>query len=231
MWDDHDYGENNGDMYATWKPLATQAFREYHPNYPRANSSGGNWYKFRCAQSEIFVLDLRSQRDNRWDTDNEQKSMLDGNNIPDGQKAWLLSGLKNSTATWKFILSTVPFNPTVVKDDSWFGYRTEQAEIVDFINDHEIKNVIFVSGDIHTGGAIDDGSNSFFPEISVPHSNFQFQLEIDCAAWDCGDWSEGLFSGYEANGFALIDVTSDYVDLMTWSRSGENQISHIVWKE
>ncbi len=231
MWDDHDYGDNNSDMYAVWKPLATRAFREYHPNYPLANSDGGNWYRFRCAQSEIFVLDLRSQRDFYLDWDNEKKSMLDGNGISDGQKDWLLNGLRQSTATWKFILSTVPFNPTVVKFDSWYGYQTEQAEIVDFITANDIRNVIIVSADIHTGGAIDDGTNSYFPEVSVPHSNFRFLYPAPCAAFDCGTWSEGFHGGYDANGFALIRVSSDYVELMTWSRAGENQVFHTVWKQ
>ena len=45
--------------------------------------------------------------------------MLDGDNIANGPKEWLKSPLLNSTATWKFIVSTVPFNPTTKPADAW----------------------------------------------------------------------------------------------------------------
>jgi alkaline phosphatase D len=233
MWDDHDYGSNNADKDEPWKSIALRAYREYHPNYGPANSSGGLWYSFRYAQSEFFVLDLRYQRDAIWDKDDDGKSMLDGDEIENDQKDWLRAGLSNSTATWKFIVSSVPWNPTVMKQDSWTAYQTERTELLDYINVNNIENVIFISGDIHTGGAIDDGTNSDLPEISVPHFNDPVTMFMSgCAAIECGDWSEGIIHGHNAPGLGYISVSGDSsVTLLTWSADGYNQISLEVFAE
>jgi len=228
MWDDHDYGANSGDKNAEWKPIATQAFREYHPNYPAVNPEGGLWFSFRYAQAEFFVLDLRSQRDYFWDEDNEDKSMLDGDLIENDQKKWLLRSLSNSTATWKFIVSTVSWNTTVLQSDAWVGYQTERTEIMDYISINAIENVIVISGDIHTGGAIDDGTHAGLPEMSVPHfNNLVPMYKSGCSTpFDCGDWSEGWINGDGNPGMAQVTVRGNSsVILHTWSDKGQNQIS------
>ena len=42
IWDDHDYGANNADRTAWWKPMATQAFREYYSLPAIPNPDGSN---------------------------------------------------------------------------------------------------------------------------------------------------------------------------------------------
>ena len=101
------------------------------------------------------MLDLRSQRDPNSVSDSPSKSILGAE-----QKAWMKEGLLRATATWKFIMSTVPFNPTSKRSDSWAAFQTERHEIVEFIETNGISNVIIISGDIHSGGALDNGINS-----------------------------------------------------------------------
>jgi phosphodiesterase/alkaline phosphatase D-like protein len=45
------------------------------------------------------------------------------------------------------------------------------GRLVDATQEAGLHNVVFISGDIHSGGAIDDGTHSGVPEVSVPHAN------------------------------------------------------------
>ncbi|MGF1535513.1 MAG: alkaline phosphatase D family protein [Elainellaceae cyanobacterium] len=53
--------------------------------------------------------------------------------------------------TWKFVLSTVPMQNfgVPVTGERWEGYAAERAELLGFIDDNEIDNVVFVTGDFH----------------------------------------------------------------------------------
>jgi alkaline phosphatase D len=67
------------------------------------------------------------------------------------QLEWFKEALLNSPATFKFIaiggqfLNTAP----VFENYSANGYDKERQEIIDFIYKHQIKNVIFLTGDRH----------------------------------------------------------------------------------
>jgi phosphodiesterase/alkaline phosphatase D-like protein len=103
-----------------------RAYRENMPTYPLVNESRGIYHKFTCGNVDVFALDLRSQRSpnlegffrhpvmNRWVNEPPpDHSILGREGAPGsgtGQFAWLLEELRNSTATWKFLMSSVPFN-------------------------------------------------------------------------------------------------------------------------
>jgi alkaline phosphatase D len=204
IWDDHDYGTADGDKSFKYRSAAMQAFKDDFPTYPLSSPGQGFWQSFRYAQAEVFLLDLRSARDPDKKPDGPTKSMLGAM-----QKAWLLNGLRTSTATWKFIVSSSVWNPHSKQDDSWAEFKHEQDEIVDFIRTNAITGVIFMSGDLHSGGAIDNGTNSYFPEISVPNTNTESST---CTGHEgCGTWSEGYTVGAEFDGYAAFHVTPDSV--------------------
>jgi len=237
VWDDHDYGGNNFDKTFIRKNESIQAYDEYWPSYERPNPQAGIWHKFSYSNLvEVIMLDLRSQRDPdtykdpRFIPDNEPganrdelrndacRSMLDGDACladyekgkpqPKGQKKWLKTSLKNSTAKWKIIVSTVPWNPTTPKDDAWWDFKAEQEEILKFIRENDINGLIIISGDIHTGGAIDDGTHALIPEINVPTVNMRgpfCSLNNPKRKLGCGVWSHG-FSPKE-HGYGLITLT------------------------
>ena len=74
------------------------------------------------------MLDLRSACDPDAKPDSATKTMLRAT-----QKAWSLDGLRTSTATWQFIVSSSVWNPHSKQSDSWALYQHEQNEIVEFI--------------------------------------------------------------------------------------------------
>ena len=213
IWDDHDYGEHDGDRRFAFRTQAMSAFADDFPTYPLSSPGEGFWQSFRYAEAEVFVLDLRSERDPDSQADNGTKSMLGA-----AQKAWLLNGLLTSTATWKFIVSSSVWNPHSKQVDSWALYKHEQGEIVDFIRSNSIGGVIFMSGDIHSDGAIDDGTNSYFPEISVPYTNTE--SSTCTGGGGCGTWSEGVTFGDTNGGYAAFHVTPDSVTLEAKGTNG-----------
>jgi alkaline phosphatase D len=155
MWDDHDYGLNNGDKNYRFKRRSRRVLEEYFPVY--ALGPQGDWQSFRYGNADFFMLDSRSERDPYRDPDNAAKSMLDGSaRGAAGQLEWLKRGLVESTARWKFIISPVVFNRTHTKPDSWYNFQTERTRLVLFVRRHAISGVIFISGDSHIG-ALDNG--------------------------------------------------------------------------
>lgn len=224
FWDDHDIGTQDADKTYRKKTLSLEILQEYFPLYPV--SAYGDWQQFTYGHAAFWLLDSRSQRDPNDTPDGPDKSMLDGDNLGDkGQWVWLTQSLRASTARWKFILTPVPFNPTVVKLDSWRGFKAERARLVQFLHENHIEGVIFISGDVHAGG-MDDGTHSDFPEMLVPSPNM-----LRCStADDLGAWSEGTYLvthdkpcyGY---GVVTISTNPDRVELTVKDESGTPRLT------
>ncbi len=103
-----------------------KGYKENFPSYPLVNESRGIYHKFSFGNADFFALDLRAQRDgdlnpfyntgvdDLWDfAPGEKHTILGRDDSPgegENQLDWFLEELKNSTATWKFIMSSVPFN-------------------------------------------------------------------------------------------------------------------------
>jgi alkaline phosphatase D len=72
------------------------------------------------------------------------------------QMNWVKQQLRASKATWKVMANEVTMMPTKVLGDayftfdSWQGYPREREELLGFIRDRRIRDVVFVTGDIHT---------------------------------------------------------------------------------
>ena len=81
--------------------------------------------------------------------------------------------------------------------------------------------VLFVSADIHTAGAIDDGRNGGFPEMSLPHLNLPVAAGHACGLTGCGSWSQGPAFG--AVGYGMIEVDGSSLTLRTENDAG---VSH-----
>jgi phosphodiesterase/alkaline phosphatase D-like protein len=103
-----------------------RGYKENMPGYPLANESRGIYHKFTFGNAEIFALDLRAQKSpalepfklnsstNKWEFNPPEGHTIIGRDESVGegesQLDWFLNALRNSTADWKFIMSSVPFN-------------------------------------------------------------------------------------------------------------------------
>lgn len=117
--------------------------------------------------AQVFNLDTRSFRDVRLNlavggddtgarADNPDRTLLGAT-----QKAWFKQALLDATAagvTWKFINITDPIDMIGAYGTGedggkswWGGYRAERNELLKFIADNNINNVVFLSSDDHQG--------------------------------------------------------------------------------
>lgn len=158
--------------------------------------------------------------------------MLNGGHIANDQMTWLKDSLARSTARWKFIISPSVWNPNSKRGDSWHGHKEEQDELVKYIHELGITGVIVMSGDLHSAGGIDDGTNSYFPELSVPATNLHYTS--NCTGGFCGWWSEGILTAIDPSGYAMVRVShdnlrgADSVILETKGEDGNSRLKYTV---
>ncbi|MEO8136705.1 MAG: alkaline phosphatase D family protein [Betaproteobacteria bacterium] len=150
IWDDH---EVENDFIGTNPsiPPGRQAFREYWPI--RTEGGGDNTVLYRRFQwspaCEFFILDTRQYRDQGESGPGIGRTLLGAR-----QLAWLKTALKASTATFKFIGSSVPFHQNGI--DKWGGFKAERRELVAFILRERIRNIVILSADLHAAADLSD---------------------------------------------------------------------------
>ena len=70
--------------------------------------------------------------------------------LGDDQKQWLMRSLRDSQATFKFVMVSGPIQELFIMPyDRWEGYPAERVEILERIAAQDIENVVFLSTDIH----------------------------------------------------------------------------------
>jgi alkaline phosphatase D len=185
VWDDHEF-ENNFDPETTDPhviELAKSIYFEHHPFEKRDDQR--IWRSFRWGQAaEIFILDCRSERRPSEDL-----------YISREQMDWLKAGLTNSTATFKFIINSVPIADFplifgVFANDRWQGYKQQREEILAHITDNGLSDVWWLSGDFHMGavGRVEkSGPHSHIREVlwgpGANHANPLWRM-LDKPQWD-----------------------------------------------
>ena len=234
-----------------------RGYRENMPAYPLGNESRGIYHKFTVGSAEFFMLDLRSQRSPNLESFSLNSStgkwqykpppghsMLASPSAPGtgpDQISWLVQGLKSSTAKWKFLVSSVPFNQgqaaalmlgVILQDsvinsipgippgtsaiaaalefcDKWVGFPADVDTLLNTIRQHNISNVIVLSGDAHTA-AMDDGTNAGLPEIMAGGLDIaNSRLAAGFASLGMNIWNkggQGLTTPLFNNAFGKVTV-------------------------
>ncbi|KAI0693874.1 PhoD-like phosphatase-domain-containing protein [Cytidiella melzeri] len=133
---------------------ANDAFKLYNAeaNYNPVEV-GQHYYHFRYADAAFFVMDTRRYRSDITITDDAASHTMLGDKQLVALYDWL--GKANNTATFKFIVSSVPFTSLWQHDaqiDSWAAYPSEKLSLLNAL--HSVRNVIIISGDRHEFAAI-----------------------------------------------------------------------------
>lgn len=183
VWDDHevandaykDGAENHtpateGD-YHERKSVAQQAYMEWMPMDTDGSDNSKIYRKLSYGNlADLIMLDTRHYaRDKQIESLEDSTFHSDTRTmLGDVQKEWLKTELSNSTAKWKLIGNQILFAPLIIEPlivlnasalsilrDIWEGYPNERNELVQFISDNEMDNIVFLTGDIHATFAFD----------------------------------------------------------------------------
>ncbi|KAJ7184087.1 PhoD-like phosphatase-domain-containing protein [Mycena filopes] len=159
-YDDHEIANNfagNGNDSTPPFPNASDAFKIYNANPNYDSLADQYYYNFRYGDAAFFVLDTR-----RYRTPGTEETPA-GTMLGETQLAALHSWLThaNGTASFKFIVSSVPFTSLWGHDaatDSWAAFPAEKAALLEAM--HSVPNVVILSGDRHEFASI---------EFNTPH--------------------------------------------------------------
>ncbi|MFB5600735.1 MAG: alkaline phosphatase D family protein [Nitrososphaeraceae archaeon] len=212
QWDDHEVIDDFGANWSYWNidnmnrtgyhnlvEEGRKSFFNFSPIDRNITDPNKIYRLFHWGSDlDLLILDARSDRSRNDlpDTIANNKTLLGKE-----QLAWLKNTLLNSDATWKVISSDVPLSiPTGLDSpkyghDSWAngigfdfssktGFERELRDLMKFIDDNDIKNIIFVTTDVHFPAILrydpdingDGDTINIYEIISGPLSAFPFGL-------------------------------------------------------
>ena len=159
IWDDHDYGPNDGDWTYVHKGDALDAFRAYwaNPSYGLPDTPGV-FGQFTWADVDFFLVDVRSHRTASRAPRTPAKTMLG-----ERQFNWLIDGLTSSKAPFKIVAGGGQFLSPFDHFEGYAQFPHEQQRLLDALVDRGIEGVIFLSGDRHHTELVRVQPNGFYP--------------------------------------------------------------------
>ncbi|BDD03191.1 alkaline phosphatase D family protein [Aureibacter tunicatorum] len=167
VWDDHDYGQNDGGKYYALKDSSQQIlldFLEVPKDSPRRTRKGV--YSSEVIQKnslsvKIILLDTRYHRDDE-DDENPETTILG-----EEQWKWLKEEISSSHENLLIIGSEIQVIPKEHRFEKWENFPNEREKLLKLIATHN-KPTIIISGDRHIAE---------ISEIKLPKMDFPV-LEI-----------------------------------------------------
>ena len=175
IWDDHEVQDNYAgaagptgglDPSLHYSDARKRAgYRAFFESLPTYGAKRGSQRIYRAARFgrnvDLVLCDSRMYRDDQPCGDPvvgpscpelEQPRKYLGRN----QMNFVKKRLASSGAAWKVVANQLMIMRTyfpggeIINFDSWMGYPTERKELVGHIKNKKIKDVVFITGDIHT---------------------------------------------------------------------------------
>jgi alkaline phosphatase D len=133
------------DLFFKFSPIG-KSMNENHHMYRYFNWGKG---------MDLFLLDWRSYRDRNDIISYHNKTILG-----EDQMKWLEAGLRDSNSTWKVISIPSPISigscNNLTGCDNWatdghsqMSFTEERSRFLKFLDDNNIKNVVFLATDVH----------------------------------------------------------------------------------
>ncbi|MEQ6900308.1 alkaline phosphatase D family protein [Nocardioides sp. YIM 152588] len=165
--DDSRYRERRADVLAV---RGRRAWQEYQPVPVRrlVPPDGDGWVATRLYRRvprgqhlDLFCLDMRSWRGPNPDTDPAVvRDRVAAGILGREQEEWLVEALRDSRATWKVICADMPLSAPTTRvtdldtyanrdDGRPMGREPELARILSAIRRHRVRNVVWLTADVH----------------------------------------------------------------------------------
>ena len=144
-WSQHDYSFHNGGKYNSYRSYTEEAFKAFWPRPVEHPTLEGIATRFRYADADFFMLDVRSYRD----------EIPNNNRLPkilgEKQIEWLRQELIRSDATFKIILSGSPvLNPADNPKNLSYA-ESEHNGLLEAFRRESISGLFFISGGKYFG--------------------------------------------------------------------------------
>lgn len=144
VWDDHDYGENNGDRSFGPRRESQSLFLDFvgEPKDSARRSQDGIYTSYTFGegkeQTRFLLLDTRSHR-------SEDKSDLLGK----AQWAWLEAELMKKAEGVTFLVSSIQVLPYEQKFEKWSNFPSSRERLLALIGKSPGEAIVIISGDRH----------------------------------------------------------------------------------
>ncbi len=168
VWDDHDYGINDGggdfELKEETQKLFLDFFGEPADSWRRSTPGIYDSRVFgpEGRRVQVILLDVRYFRsppvpDTRSDEEKKALNIAgryaasddpDATVLGDAQWAWLAEQLK-LPAEVRLLVSGYPIVPTEVGRDAWGNFPRERQRLFDLVAETGANGVLFLSGDVH----------------------------------------------------------------------------------
>jgi alkaline phosphatase D len=166
IWDDHDYGRNDGGRDYPYKQSSKELFLKFWdiPKNDKRRTRPGLYYELvlQIGQErlQILFLDTRTFRDSLVPSDKlgapgkERYLSADDTSLTMlGKTQWdWVSRKMNQSADHRIIVSSIQFLPIGHGWETWNNLPNERKRMIDIIERSNSKHIIFISGDRHRGG-------------------------------------------------------------------------------
>ena len=167
IWDDHDYGQNDGGKNYKFKNESKELFLRFWnvAEYDKRRKRSGLYYELSKMVGDKIVqllfLDTRTFRDPLVDS-NEKGSPGKERYIPSkdtsltmlGESQWKWVERKiNKIVDFRIVISPIQFLPIGHGWESWNNFPHERDRLINLVEKSDLNNTLFISGDRHRGGA------------------------------------------------------------------------------
>lgn len=164
VWDDHDYGPNNSDKTYFLRDESFELYKSYWPNPYFGSADDGVYFTLHLNGVDVFMLDTRFNRQpNKLDV--KDKELLG-----ERQWRWLEGELRDSTASFKIIVSGMQLLAEYHSYESWAMFGSEKQRLLDYVKQHKINGIVLLSGDRHIGEILRDDLVLDYPVIEFTSS-------------------------------------------------------------
>ncbi len=143
--DDHDMGPNDCDGSYAFKDISIKAFEDFWANPPQIPGLKSATCYFNWNDVDFFLLD------NRYYRSPDHLLGNDKTELGKKQLQWLKKALVFSKADFKIVAMGGQFLTTAANYETYsnFGFNKEREDLINFILEQNIKNVVFLTGDRH----------------------------------------------------------------------------------
>ncbi len=155
IWDDHDYGVNNGGKEYAGKDVTKQWMLDFLqvPQQAEVRKRAGAYQSYAFGEDDtqvkIILLDSRYFRDAPIRENGQYIPNETGTILGEAQWTWLDNELKNSTAKIHIIANGIQVLHEDHAYEKWANFPNERKRLLDLLADYQVNMPILLSGDRH----------------------------------------------------------------------------------